>query len=391
MLARTLVVGDVGRGGAVRDASVDPGTDATTDATTDAWIDIQAGPDDVVDVFEITDELGLDRLAVRDAVVDVDLPKVDDFDDHLLVVFHGLRDDEVGTYEIHCFLTAHRLVTICDRGSPAIEAVWARVTQEVGRAPMTVDLVLVTLADALSRRLIGVLDAFDDRIEELTARALNADGAVLEDLIAVRADIVDVRRIVHPQREALDVLRSSSSPLVSDVGRRKFSDVFDVASRAASGLDEARSALSETLDAYRGAEARAATEVTKVLTVYAAIMLPLSLIAGFFGMNFVDLPWASRSWGWVAATGVMVGVAVVSMGMFISLGWVRRPSGRRAGRAIGRGLVEATKTPVHIVGAVLEVTALPLRATSNLINGQPAAGAADPDDDPDDARHHGSE
>ena len=76
------------------------------------------------------------------------------------------------------------------------------------------------------------------------------------------------------------MLRHSTSDLVSDAGRRRFSDVFDVASRLAAGLDEARSALAETLDAYRGAEARQATEVTKVLTVYAAIMLPLSLIAG---------------------------------------------------------------------------------------------------------------
>lgn len=73
--------------------------------------------------------------------------------------------------------------------------------------------------------------------------------------------------------------------MINDAARRRFSDVFDVAIRTGHGLDTARSALSETLDAYRGAEARRATEVNRVLTIYAAIMLPLSLVAGFFGMN----------------------------------------------------------------------------------------------------------
>jgi hypothetical protein len=101
-----------------------------------------------------------------------------------------------------------------------------------------------------------------------------------------------------------------------------------------------------------------------VLTVYAAIMLPLGFIAGFFGMNFSNLPWTGSDWGWIVVTLLMVIVAVVSLGMFISLGWVRRPSGRQAGRTIGQGLLEATKTPVHIVGAVFEMSAMPVRATT---------------------------
>lgn len=359
MLVRTVVLGEYGGGGGDVAAPIH--------ADGDLWIDIVAAPEDMAELLAITDELSLDRLAVRDAVTDADLPKVDDFGDHLLAVFHGLREDLVGTYEIHCFLTDRQLVTISDRQSPSLDAIWTRMGQEDVAASTSPDLLLATMADALSRRLMGVLDAFDDRIEELIARALVADGDVLEDLSAVRADIARVRRVVHPQREALDVLRRQSTPLIGDAGRRKFSDVFDVASRAASGLDEARSALAETLDAYRGAEARAATEVTKVLTVYAAIMLPLSLVAGFFGMNFTNLPFAASRWGWVVATGIMTLIAAVSMGMFISLGWVRRPSGRRAGQAIGRGLIEATKAPVHVVGAVLEVTALPLRATGDMI------------------------
>jgi CorA-like Mg2+ transporter protein len=98
--------------------------------------------------------------------------------------------------------------------------------------------------------------------------------------------------------------------------------------------------------------------------VYAAIMLPLSLIAGFWGMNFANLPWTGKSWGWLVVTAAMVAVALVSLGIFISLGWVRRPSGRRTGEVLGRGLLEATRAPVSLVGTVFEIGTMPLRATT---------------------------
>ena len=148
----------------------------------------------------------------------------------------------------------------------------------------------------------------------------------------------------------------------------------------------------------RGAEARQATEVTKVLTVYAAIMLPLTLIVGFFGMNFVNLPWLERDWGWVAAVSTMAAIALVSLGVFVSLGWIRRPTGRRAGQTLGRGLLEATRTPVQLVGAVVEMSTMPLRATTRLVRVVPRGrddvsdDASDASDEPDDdAPHHGSE
>jgi magnesium transporter len=366
------------------------------------WIDVLAEADDAEELLALLTPFGLDRIAIRDAVSDLDLPKLDDFGHHLLVVLHGLRSDRVATYELDCFLGDRLLVTVRDRPSRTIASLREQIAARPELAQSSIDEILALLAEALTRRLLSVLDAFDERLEELSIRALQAHPDVLEDLTAVRTDLAAVRRVVHPQREALDVLRHSSSGRLSDAGRRRLSDVFDVASRAASGLDEARAALAETLDAYRGAEARQATDVTKVLTMYAAIMLPLSLVVGFFGMNFENLPWLQRSWGWIVVTVAMTIVGLVSLGMFISLGWVRRPSGRRAGRTLGRGLLEATRAPVHLVGAVFEVSTMPLRATSarlarivpaitDQVAGPSVGPTADRETADDDAEHHGSE
>lgn len=375
------------------------------------WLDVIAGPEDLDELLAVTDDLGLDRLAVHDAVVDVDMPKVDDFGTHVLMVFHGLRDDAVATYEVDCFLADRLLVTVRARHAVSVDALWSQVGRRRDLARAGIDEIAGVLADVMTRRLLSVLEAFDDRVEGLVGKALAADPTLLEELTAVRTDLTGVRRVVKPQREALDVLRHSTSAVVSDAGRRQFSDVFDVASRLASGLDEARAAIAETLDAYRGAEARQATEVSKVLTVYAAIMLPLSLISGIFGMNFVNLPLVDERWGWVVVAAAMTLIALVSLGVFVSLGWIRRPSGRRTGEVLGRGLLEATLAPVQIVGAVVEMGTMPLRATGTKLrqvvdaadvpvrrSAGAAAGATGPTDDhrsddrsDDDAEYDGSE
>ena len=328
------------------------------------WVDVLVGDGDIEELVSLTTGLRLDTLAVRDAVDDRDLPKVDDFGHHLLVILHGLRDDRVETYELDCFVTTHYLVTVRRLPSPALEALWTRIQESPELALGGVDELVARLADVLTRRLLAVADAFDERVEGLIDKALAADAQLLAELTAVRTDLAAVRRVVHPQREALDLLRHSTSTLISDIGRRRFSDVFDVASRTAQGLDAARSALSEILDAYRGAEARLATDVTKVLTIYAAIMLPLTLIVGFFGMNFVNLPGLGSDWGWVVVALVMFLISAVSLGLFVAVGWIKRPSGRQAGAALGRGLIEATRAPTQVVGAVFEITTMPLRATT---------------------------
>ena len=153
------------------------------------WCDLVASGDDLAAVLEVTDRFGLERLAVRDAVIDIDQPKVDDFVDHLLVVLHGLRSDRVATYEVHCFVGERSLVTIHDEESATIDSLWSQVAGRPELVGVTVDEVVALLADGLTRRLLGVLEAFDDRIDELTTRALRADGDLLEELAAIRTDL----------------------------------------------------------------------------------------------------------------------------------------------------------------------------------------------------------
>ncbi len=328
------------------------------------WIDLEVGPDDTDALVAFTTPFGLDSLAVRDAIDDHDLPKLDDFGDSLLVVLHGLSEDRISTYELDCFLAEGTLITVRRERSPSLEALWDGVQHRAELTSGEADELLARLADVVTRRFIPVLDVFDDRNEDLVELALQADGSLIREVTIVRKDLAVIRRAIHPQREALDQLRMSMSTLLGQAGRRRFSDVFDVATRVTSGIDAARTALTETLDAYRGAEAKQATEVSKVLTIYAAILLPLSLIVGYFGMNFQNLPGTTNDDGWLVVTIAMAVLTTLSLGMFVALGWIRRPSGKAASAVVGRGLIEGARAPIELMSAAFEISITPLRTVA---------------------------
>lgn len=326
------------------------------------WIDISfANEEDVSELLEAAEWLELDPVAVRDAIEDRDLPKLDDFGASLLLVLNGLKEEKIETYEVDCFLTERLLLTIHEGDSPAIAAFGAQLTASPQLSGGAVDELLARLADVFNRRLLSVVHAFDDVADDLLLDAVAGEASLLPDLVAVRRDIAAIRRSMQPQLEAMSDAIASDSHLISDAGRRRFSDARDVALRAIVGLDSARAVMAETLEAYRGAEARQETQVSKVLTIYAAIMLPLTLLVGFFGMNVPDLPLSDTDNGWWILLVVCGVIAAASLGVFVSLGWIKRPTGRGAGRTLGRGLVEAARTPVQVAGALYEVVLTPLR------------------------------
>ncbi len=333
------------------------------------WIDIVIDPDRQEDPPSILDAYLLDPIAVHDAFNEVDAPKFDDFGDHAVLILHGLRDgDRLTTYELDCFITQTDLITVHTGPSRAVDALQDSIRSHPELASGGGAEVAARLADGVTRRLLAVVDAFDERADELVRQALVAHRQLLSDVAAVRADLAAVRRVVHPQREALDLIRTTDSALLTRAARRRFSDVFDVVARTAYGLDAARAVMSEAVDAYRGAEARSATEVTKVLTIYAAILLPLSLIVGFFGMNHQNLPTIGQRWGWLVVVVSMLVVVALSLGLFVSQGWIRRPSGRAAGAALGRGLAEAARAPAQVASAVFALSTLPVKSAQTRLD-----------------------
>ena len=311
-----------------------------------AWLDVRTRESEEMD--ELGERLGFDPAAIED-VIDVEqLPKFDSYDDHLFVVLHALisSDERIDTHEVDCFVRSNLLVTVHSEPVVSVDWLWDAVQHHPGLAEHGAAELFAQLGEVIGRRYLEVLDEFERRVDDLADRALDVDQQVLPEIQYLRREEATIRRALRPQRLVIASLRSDTQGLMTDSARRILTDAYDVHNLVVESLSATRGLLTDTLETYRGAAAERQANAATMLTVYAAIVLPLSLITSWYGMNMSNLPGAGESWGWLVVTAAMMAIAIASWALFARAGMVRRPS--LAGRqAIVRGLTAAAQAPVR--------------------------------------------
>jgi magnesium transporter len=309
------------------------------------WLDVRRR--DPVELDELGERFRFDPATIED-ILDVEqLPKYDNYGDHLFVILHALTtdDDRLDTHEVDCFLTSQMLVTVRSEPIAGLEWLWDAVQAHPYMAEHGSDELFAQLAEVIGRRYIEVIDAIESRTDALADSALTADPNVLAEVQILRREEATIRRVLRPQRLVIGALRSNVAGFFTGESIKLLTDAYDVHNLVVESLESTRGLLTDTLDTYRGASAERQAQATSLLTVYAAILLPLTLITGWYGMNVSNLPGSSSRWGWISVTGLMVVFAVVSWVIFVRAGMIGRPR-LRGGRSLVGGLAEVAKAPV---------------------------------------------
>ena len=282
---------------------------------------------------------------------DVHLPKVDDYGDHVFVVLHGVSESDgmLSTVELDAVVGRRFLLTVRRGPSPSVD--W--VIENGARQAEGPDVVLARITEAMSRRLLPLIEALDEASIDIEESAIAGRGDVVAEIQALRRDSIQLRRFAQPQREVLGFLAAGGFDVVGDRARQRFASARDHHIRTVEALDSARLLLSSTLESYRGAVAEKMNEVMKVLTVYAAILLPLTLLAGIYGMNFTNIPELEWRWGYFGLLGVMASVAVAQWIYFARRGFVGRFPIKRIPTTVGKGLARLAKLPIDAAGFMI--------------------------------------
>lgn len=293
-------------------------------------------------------EHGLAPAAVED-VMDVEqLPKFEQTDDHLFVILHGLSLDgeRLDTVEIDCFVSEDVLLTLHRDPVPGIDWLW----QKVGKNPHLTrggpSEVFGHLCEAVGRRFLSIADELERQVDGLGDDALAAAPHFLAEVQLLRREEATIRKMLTPQVRMLNQLSRLTTDQLNERARRQLVDAYDVHSQVLASLATSRQLLSDMLDTYRGAVAERQGRAANLLTVYAAIVLPMTLIAGWYGMNTANLPAADRQWGWIVVTVVMLLVGAASWLWFAKLGIAGQP---RLMKPIGKGLAAAARAPMRPV------------------------------------------
>jgi magnesium transporter len=301
------------------------GLDASGRLTDEApvwrWADIN-GTDDAAAILEWGERMGIDPIVLADAVGDSDQPKYDDLGDHLAFTIHAplMDGDALGSMEVDCILVDGLLVTVHEQPTPGVTWAMARLADrpDWGRGP---DVMLASLLDVICRRFVPLVEALDRLADDLALGSLGGRD-VVADVTRLRVSEADIRRMLVPLLVALDEAIADEHPLLGVSARRRLRDVHDVVARLLGLLDSARSVLGDALAAYHGMASHRMARATTVFTVYAALMLPLTFITGFFGMNFSDMPGIGSGDGWLVAVAIMVGSLLVSVFVFWRAGLI---------------------------------------------------------------------
>lgn len=293
------------------------GTEAMKEAFSDKeaflWVDLEDPNEDesaiLWEVFEFH------SLAIEDCIAAmIQRPKVEDYGDYLFAVFHGVQfspeESLIATHEIDLFLGENYLVTFHYASSRSVRSVREKCRKGEKVIDRGVDYLLHEILDSLVEHYAPAIERLDDRLESVEEEIFcTPDKKTLNDIFDLKKDILSVRRVLHPQREVLNRLIRGEFRQISRENIPFFRDVFDRLYRMSEFLDTYRDTITGIFDAYTSVVSNRMNEIMKVLTLFATIMLPLTLITGIYGMNFEFIPELHWKYGYFFALGLMAFVA----------------------------------------------------------------------------------
>ncbi len=288
------------------------------------WLDLaDPGKDEIA---ALDDVFSFHALALEDMLKRGQRPKLDDFGDYMFLVYYGAAEgdqsSEIALEEVHAFLSGGYIVTAHQGRCAALEEARERLE---AKTPRSEQFVIYRVLDGLTDTFFPVLDGLDERMERLDGEIFDRPlPSQLEEITALRRELVALRRVVTPQRDLLargvdDILEI---PGLEADSRNYFRDVYDHAIRISDQIDAYRDLLAVTRDAYLSVVSNRLNQITKQLTVVATIFLPLSFVVGFFGQNF---KWMVEGIG-SEADFLILGVGSLVLSVIGLLAWFRRGS-----------------------------------------------------------------
>jgi magnesium transporter len=265
-------------------------------------------------------------LAIEDCHNNIQRPKVDDYGNHIFTVFHGLNlnegADPLDMLELDSFLGANYLVTVRYGRLFSIRDVWDRVVKNPDLLKKGPDYVYYLVVDRMVDYYFELMERIDDELDSLEDRLFTDIGRdVLQQILNLKRRIMALRRVAGPQREVMNQLSRGDFAVTQGSTRYYFRDVYDHLLRIGDALDSYRDTAGSAMETYMTQLSNRANDIMKVLSIIATIMLPLSLITGYFGMNFHQMPWLGNRYAVYWLTGGMVVLALGMLAYFRHKRW----------------------------------------------------------------------
>ncbi len=281
------------------------------------WVDLE---DPTESEEEILWEIfNFHQLAIEDCIATHQYPKIDDYGEYLYLIVHAVdyskTDSAFRTTELDIFLTPQFVVTF--HYEPLRTIAERRLRLKEGALPpdRRPAFLLHQILDILVHYYAPAMESFEKRIgniEEIIIK--KPHPRVLDRIFEFKKEVLNLKRILGPQREVINRLGRGEFRLIPAELRAYYRDVFDEISRYNEMAESYRDLIMMALDAYLSSVSNRLNEIMRALTLISTIFLPLTFITGLFGMNFQHIPGAGSWWGFYLTIGVS---ALIGAGMYL--------------------------------------------------------------------------
>jgi magnesium transporter len=291
------------------------------------WVDMESPTE--VDEQVLLDVFNFHPLTVEDCRENRHYPKVEEFPGYIYFIVHGVTSDtspdRFNTIELDGFLGSNYVITYHHESFRSID----NVKQLLRTSPIACQrgpaFLLHQILDHVVDYYSPVLDDFDDRIDRLEHEIFTLhrpNNAILAQIMDLKRSVLRLRRISTKQMDILLRMSRGEFELIPEEMRPFYRDVFDHLVRVVDLAESYRDLISGSLEAYLSVVSNRMNEIMKVLTIFSAIMLPLTFIAGVYGMNFDNMPELHSRYGYLGTLAVMGVVAVGMLIFFWRRGWL---------------------------------------------------------------------
>jgi magnesium transporter len=297
----------------------------TTDTLT--WVIID-GLKDVSVIDDIGQHFDIHALVLEDILNTHQRPKFEEFDDYLYIVIKALSlaaDQFNVEYEQVSLLLLNKFVfTFKEKPDALFDPIFNRLNNDKSNLRnLGTDYLTYVIMDSIVDEYFGLQDNFDELIETLEDELLaNPSAQTLDSIQKIKRELIFLRRTISPLRELLAAIQRSESPLLNNKTKRYFGDVYDHAIRVTEAIESYRDLIAGMLDIYLSSVSNKMNETMKVLTIFASIFIPLTFIAGVYGMNFEYMPELKWRWGYPLLWVVFVGVSIFLLRFFKKKNWL---------------------------------------------------------------------
>jgi len=292
-----------------------------------SWINVE-GIHDTSIIESAGHQFQLDDMVLEDIVNTSHRPKAEEHEDYLFVTLKTLNLSEnkkdIIIEHVSLVLGRHWLITFQEGGADAFNSIKKRIRNAQGRLPQKEeDFLFYRLIDTIVDNYFLTMDAIGEAIEDLEDKLIaSPDENLHDEIYQLKKKIALIKKAIVPLRDGVSTIIRSDYDYISKTTRQYFSDVYEHLVHVIEEIHTQHETLNDFLNMYMSGMSNKMNEVMKVLTIFASIFIPLTFIAGVYGMNFKNMPELEQEHGYYITWLVMIGLAVGLLLFFRKKKWL---------------------------------------------------------------------